>query len=70
MIDFIKRVGRLTDGNYVSDGARRSAWIVLVTSATLVAVAWAMESTLLMLVAVFFWFLSLFFRATYRAHEI
>jgi len=70
MMEFIKRVGNLTGGTYVADGARKSAWIVLVASATLVTFAWAMESVLLMLAATVFWFLSLFFRATFRAHEI
>ncbi len=70
MMHFIKRVGRFTDGNYVADGARKSAWIVLVASATLLAFAWAYESFFFALAAIGFWFLSLFFRATFRAHEI
>ena len=70
MINFIKRVGRLTDGNYVADGARNSAWVVLVSSATLLVFAWAYESLSLAMFAIGFWFLSLFFRATFRAHEI
>ena len=70
MMRFIKRVGVLTGGSYVAEGARRSAWIVLAASVTLLAFAWAWESTFLALAAIGFWFLSLFFRATFRAHEI
>lgn len=70
MMNFIKRVGRLTGGTYVADGARKSAWVVLVASATLLAFACAYESFSLAMFAIGFWFLSLFFRATFRAHEV
>ncbi len=68
MIEFIKRMGRLTDGNLAAEGARQSAWIALVASAVVFAAAWIGNSFPLAVSALGLLFLSLIFRFVFRTH--